>query len=57
MNSWPGATETVAKMRVAGARHTASPGSSVTVGDSGQAPDAMSLFVCTTMQVSLVVSQ
>jgi hypothetical protein len=50
------AAERATKIRVAGDEQTASRGSSVSVGDSGQSPEAMSLSVWTTIDVSLVVS-
>ena len=56
VNGWPSASDTGTKMAVAGDEHGLVRGSSVSVGDSAQLPDAMSLFVCTATTVSRVVS-
>src|SRR5262249_5502929 len=56
VNGCPTAAERATNIRVAGDEQTASRGSSVRVGDSEQSPEAMSLLVWTTIDVSLVVS-
>ena len=52
----PVAVERATNIRVAGDEQTASRGSSGSVGESGQSPEAMSLLVWTMIDVSLVVS-